>query len=97
MRRFESSYEPLVPQGIRMRAASPADADDIIRLSETEFGADRAATQASVVTDYAEWSRHKMPTIVARDADGTFLGFSFSKPNEAGDFMRTEGQVAVLA
>ena len=81
---------------IRLRAAAPSDADDVIALSIETFRAEHAPSQRAFHERQAEWREDKSPTVVARDGDGAFLGYAFSRPNEAGDFERTDGQVAVL-
>ncbi|WP_181430122.1 GNAT family N-acetyltransferase [Curtobacterium sp. MCPF17_018] len=42
------------------------------------------------------WREIKAPIVVARDADGRFLGYAFGAPNIANGFGRVDGQVAVL-
>jgi predicted N-acetyltransferase YhbS len=82
---------------IRLRAAGAADAPDILELSAQTFGTSNAPTMSSLLRRAGTWREDKAPTVVARDQMGRFLGFAFSKPNSAGDFDRTDGQVAVLA
>lgn len=81
----------------RLRAAAPSDADDVIALSIETFRAEHAPSERAFHERQAAWREDKSPTVVARDGDGAFLGYAFSKPNEAGDFERTDGQVAVLS
>lgn len=81
---------------IRLRAAAPSDADDVIALSIETFRAEHAPSQRAFHERQAEWREGKSPTVVARNGDGAFLGYAFSRPNQAGVFERTDGQVAVL-
>jgi len=81
---------------IRLRAAAPSDADDVIALSIDTFRAEHAPSQQAFYERQAGWREDKAPTVVARDGDGAFLGYAYSCPNQAGDFERTDGQVAVL-
>lgn len=72
----------------RIRPFSQADVDDIVAAS----GLDRGTLLAEVTS----WQQQKAPTVVARDSDGSFLGFARARPNEVETGPRPEGQVAEL-
>ncbi|GAB2456213.1 hypothetical protein GCM10027029_17420 [Conyzicola lurida] len=80
----------------RIRPITGADIDDIVALSADEFGAAGAArdTLELAVTG---WQQLKAPVVVARSADGAFLGYARSVPNEVDPSPRPEGQVAEIA
>lgn len=80
----------------RLRAAGHADIDDISDLSLSVFGEQDGADREVVAHSVANWRETRSPLVVARDADGHFLGYATGKPNRAGDFWRIDGQVAVL-
>jgi predicted N-acetyltransferase YhbS len=81
---------------VRLRASGPADGPDILALSLAAFGREHAPTLRTLAARVETWRESKSPTVVARDEAGVFLGFAFSKPNEAGAFARSDGQTAQL-
>lgn len=83
-------------QGVRLRAAGPADLAEISELSLTEFGPQDAVQPTTFRRRLEIWREAKVSIVVARDPDGRFLGYALSAPNQANGFERSEGQVALL-
>jgi predicted N-acetyltransferase YhbS len=83
-------------QGVRLRAAGPADIAEISELSLAEFGPADGATPARAQRTISTWRETKTAIVVARDPDGRFLGYALGAPNTVNNFARSEGQVAVL-
>jgi len=81
---------------ICLRAAGPGDAAEISELSLASFGTKDGSTPAMIAESIPYWREMKAPIVVARNADGRFLGYAFGAPNIGNGFGRADGQVAVL-
>lgn len=81
---------------IRLRAAGPGDAVEISELSLATFGTKDGSMPAMIAEIIPYWREMKAPIVVARAADGRFLGYALGAPNIANGFGRVDGQVAVL-
>jgi len=73
---------------LRIRPLAETDVDDVAAASDLDRG--------TLLADVTSWQQQKAPTVVARAADGSFVGFVRARPNEVETSPRPEGQVAEL-
>jgi len=73
---------------LRIRPLAETDVDEVVAASDLD--------RATLLADATSWQQQKAPTVVARAADGSFVGFARARPNEVETSPRPEGQVAEL-
>lgn len=83
-------------EGYHIHAAGRDDANAIAQLSGSEFGT-AGVSKLSVERSIDCWRERRSPFIIAKNVDGVVVGFARSKPNEAQNLSRSQGQVAVFA